>query len=272
MYLDSTYCLAELGAAWVKYGALFPVLTPGMKHTDLDGILASLLTSYIDDRATLDQLHDQVMKAAGRHGKAAAWGPRAARWLASVDDLAKDLSVPQIIDPTEFQELKDRLKDTQEALRSSENDLRDLERQNKRIVAAKTAEEVREAALPEDEIERFHVLQSAMIKAFRKISPIVHDAIWNKTQNQLLEWPHAAKDEGRHDEATKALQQGHLVDTLEDLDANLEFPDVNEAYAAAKALAVFMKEVTPEFDEWFRSEYNVPANLEYKHVWDAIKQ
>ncbi|WP_414940144.1 toll/interleukin-1 receptor domain-containing protein [Amycolatopsis sp. cmx-11-51] len=271
MYQASAYCVAELGAAWTKYGALFPVLTPGMKYTDLEGILSGLLTGYINDRDTLNKLHDRVTKVTGRAVLATTWGKRATRWLASVDDLAKGLTVPQKIDLTEFWELKDQLKEAQEALRSSENDLRELERQNKRIVVAKTAEEVREAALPENEIERFRALQDVMRKSFRKILPIVEDAIWYKTQNQRLAWPHAGKDEGSHDDAAYSLEQGHLVETFEELDANLEFPDVMEAYSAAEALAAFIKEVTPEFDEWFRSEYNAPANLGYKRAWDAIK-
>lgn len=83
-FLSRPYCLAELGAAWSRAGTLFPLMLPGMKHGELDGVLSGMLVKAIDKSDALDELSDRVGALLNRHVAAATWSGYRDQWLAEL--------------------------------------------------------------------------------------------------------------------------------------------------------------------------------------------
>lgn len=97
-FLSRPFCIAELGAAWGRADSLFPLLTPGVSREDLDGVLTGLLVRTIDNDEALDELHDRVGDAVGKHSKAAIWNDGKNKWLG---DLSRNLHGIAALPPTD---------------------------------------------------------------------------------------------------------------------------------------------------------------------------
>lgn len=84
-FLQSAYCLAEMGAAWSRTGALFPLLHPGVDRAALNGVLNGVVVRTLDDTNALDELHDRLQQLAiGTSNDTGTWIRHRKRWLDSV--------------------------------------------------------------------------------------------------------------------------------------------------------------------------------------------
>lgn len=77
----SPFCIAELGAAWSRTGALFPLANPDMSWQSLSGVLDGLAVRSMDDEAALDDLHDRLHEVTGSPSTARTWGEHKRNWL-----------------------------------------------------------------------------------------------------------------------------------------------------------------------------------------------
>lgn len=55
-YLDSVFCMWELGAAWVREVRLLPILAPTLKPADLPGLLATTQVRQLDSKRGLNEI------------------------------------------------------------------------------------------------------------------------------------------------------------------------------------------------------------------------
>jgi hypothetical protein len=83
-FLDSPYCLVEMGAAWGRVGTLFPFVYPVALRTQLDGVLSSIVVPGLDDTNGLDALRDRIGEAVGVHTNARTWGRYKRQWLDTI--------------------------------------------------------------------------------------------------------------------------------------------------------------------------------------------
>lgn len=78
----SSYCLAELGAAWSRAGSLFPLLGSSASPANLDGVLRGTLVRDFGNATALDELHDCVGELVGHTTRSTTWGTYRDSWLA----------------------------------------------------------------------------------------------------------------------------------------------------------------------------------------------
>ena len=88
-YAASHYCIAELGAAWASAheGALFPLILPTMRHSDLEGVLQGVEIRSLDDRAALNELHQRLGEATDITSSTTTWEKGREQWLESLPGL-----------------------------------------------------------------------------------------------------------------------------------------------------------------------------------------
>lgn len=83
----SSFCAAELGAAWSRVENLFPLYVPQLERADLDGVLAGLSIHELTDSDALDELHDRISDAVGQTGKSSTWTTYKKKWLQAAGNL-----------------------------------------------------------------------------------------------------------------------------------------------------------------------------------------
>lgn len=63
-YLNSKFCLAEMGAAWIQVGKIIPVLSPPLTHTDLENTpLLGLQVRYQNNAEDMVTLYDEFCRS-----------------------------------------------------------------------------------------------------------------------------------------------------------------------------------------------------------------
>lgn len=264
-------CVAELGAAWSRVDNLFPIAVPGMDRPDLEGVLVGMLVKYLDDGAALDELHTRVTKAVGTSTTAQTWNQYREKWLASVGSYAAKLETPKAVSSEAFEQLSAQLEGTRAALQQSEAERLVIAEKLQSVAAAKSAAEVAEILLPEDEIERFEELKAKAASAVGKLPAIVGEAIWYSLFDGGMPRPDYYEDKTRLDEAEEAKRDGFLYEG-----ASSEFePDdsvkaVDEALRTVRTLHTMLGETTVEFDEWFHDKYALPPDLGKRLVWNKL--
>lgn len=264
-------CIAEMGAAWSRTGKLFPIAVPGMGRVDLEGVLSGVVVRYLDDSAALDELHKTVGDVVGEHSGAPTWGQYKAKWLASVAAYVAELTVPAIVRASDLDAARTELAGTRAALGASEKHRRELEGQLERVAQAATAEERREALLPQDEHKRFEALVSRASAALGELDAIVKEAVFYYVAEGRMPWPDAFEDASRRDRAEESLREGDLAEDSEGfLVPDDEVGIVRAALEAVKELRDMLVGCSGQFDNWFREVHDAPPDLSRRRVWTQL--
>lgn len=269
-YQTRPVCVAELGAAWAKAGSLFPLLVPGMPRGDLEGVLSGMLVRYLDDEAALDELHDRILDGKNRQVSARTWGKYKAKWLASVNRLAKGVPQVRTVSEAEVAKLEEHVAELKEALAESEGERAELRDQLDELSETLPADVVKAVRLPKGEKDRYLFYRKAAREALADLNPVVADAIFFHNAGRSMPWPDRFEEPTRHDYAQQASDDGYLSDRDEGLDPNPEFEDVALAIDAVGELSEFLGTSSTAFQAWFRSEYKMPASLDKRAVWTEL--
>lgn len=276
MYLSRPVCMAELGAAWgvATAGKLFPLLAPGMKRKDLDGILPSLLIRYINDRDALDALHDRVGEVMGTASKAATWGRHVIKWLAAVDERSATLERPQVASIDEMESLGRQLDEAKTVVVEQEGEIADLQERLEAIAKLKNQAAVAQILLPKDQRKRFETLVASASKLLDKVNPpIVREAIRCEAVGIEFSWPDAYDDLWTSRDAQEAYDDGYLIDGHAEgtLVPDSQFRSYRLARDAVEKLMKFIDdEAEPELHEYFEAAHGMPLDLRKRPVWDEL--
>lgn len=267
-YQARPVCIAELGAAWSRTGALFPMLAPGMKRDSLEGVIPSLMTRPIEADDALDELKDRVSQIPGYQSSFTTWGKYKAQWIGESKRLAK--YIPGVPNSPALVKAEKALADTQAALDEAYDKIEQLEEQVETISALKDPGEVTKAKLPKDVKSRFEVLVKAARKALAELPEPVQLAAYHDAAGTSMRWPDAF-DNRKVDELNRAIDDGYIEDADGALYLRTDMGDVGRALEAVQELRNLMSDETQtEFLEWFHSDYNMPPELGRKKVWDAL--
>jgi TIR domain len=265
------FCIAELGAAWSRTENLFPIAVPEMRRTDLEGVLSGMLVNHLDDSAALDELHARITAALGHTPDVRTWGRFKEKWLANVHSYAAQVPKLRTVTVREVEQVEGQLRSARDALGESEEDRRTLQRQVEQLKEAKSAKDVADILLPEEEVDRFKALQSTAATAARELPVIVIDAMWHDLFEHGMPWPNRFDDQAAFDSASDAEREGILIENGYDLlQPDQDVREVAAVYNAVERLRALLDDATPEFVEWFREKYGMSPNLRKKKLWDQL--
>ncbi|WP_300265597.1 hypothetical protein [Microbacterium sp.] len=272
VYQTRPVCVAELGAAWAR-GVLFPVMAPGMKRSELEGVLPGLLIKAVDDDDVLDEISDRL-SGLGYGFSASSFGVGKADWKSA---MRGDPGVAKLAPSPSLDQLKRveaELDSTRLALDQTRQELEEQRLRNDKLSRAKSAAEVLDADLPSDERERFAALRSQAVKALDNVSNPVMECIWHEISGVEMYLPNRMDDERLHDEILREVKDGrlNLDEETNEVSADPEFEEVGIALAATAALNEYLDEQdrSEPFVDWFKKEFKTPMNLSKKGCWNAI--
>jgi hypothetical protein len=98
-FLQSGFCMCELGAVWVSQAASFPIAVPPVTHRGLSGVLGSVQVEILDQHGvTIDRLHDRVKTVLGLAPDTASWNVERGKFLSDLPDLLRGIRDTRGID------------------------------------------------------------------------------------------------------------------------------------------------------------------------------
>ena len=172
-YFESKFCVSELGAAWIKSHAIFPILVPPLQYDDVkDVLLGTQVIKIADDigyNELLDTLREEVTCTAKSTTK---WDTKRRAFLKAIEPLLKKVEGPSHVSAADHAKVVADLEEAREELDVSEDEIRKLKQQLAATEALKdrTAVEAVQAEFSDDEEDDLSTTFNTLtdeIKAFR---------------------------------------------------------------------------------------------------------
>lgn len=255
-------CVAEMGAAWGSTGKLFPLLVPGLKRAELEGVLSTQLVEYMDDEGALDRLHSKITDITGRRVDAATWTRAKRKWLKRVKEIIESggVPMPQVVTAEEHAAVmaeRDRLL---EALDCTETEIDALKSKLAEVASLKDHDEVAAIMLPTDAAERFEHLVTMARYALNDVgnSYVAQAIVGMASSAGGLMLP---GDQWDRDQIFEAVDKGLLIDGDGIYHPSDDFAAHEAAQEAVDDAIVAADDYDPGFIKWFTMKYGAKPNL-----------
>jgi hypothetical protein len=168
-YLDSAFCLCELGAQWVLAKDAFPLLVPPITYDDLQAVQRQIHVGRIDDGADLDKLFDRVCTLLGRDPGTVDWNVYRAQFMLALPLRLSSLKPATKVDAERYEVTRRAYEEQWRRAEELATEVDGLKRDLKKMAAAKTVQEVTEILVGDDEQAKFDALVDALRDALRRL-------------------------------------------------------------------------------------------------------
>jgi hypothetical protein len=264
-YLASSFCLAELGAAWRIGAPFFPLAVPPISRSDIGGVLELVQAGDITKPAYLDQLRDKIIELFQKQMSTDGWNDQKDIFLNGLDALIKGIKKPDLVKREELDTAQDKSKRLLDLITAKDGEVGTLKEQIEELKKLKdkeqVAEFVRKHSSSDEEYER---LRSLAAKALSKLKSATCAALfWDIRGNGYQpdtsdEWDnvHAA-------EADKEIYGDGVYRPNSDLLI------VGKAENAVRDLKNFLRDLKDaDFFMRFEEEHEYPADIGVQKFWE----
>ncbi|CAN5423254.1 hypothetical protein BH09VER1_BH09VER1_29810 [soil metagenome] len=267
-YLASPFCLAELGASWIKDIPFIPLVLPNVSYSDLTGVLIGIQALPIDDERKLLEARDLFGGYFPSHKL-----PPTAHYKVRLDEFLSDfkkrfpkLSRPDVVSRAELTAQTE----VTTVLRADILDLKAQLSEKKAYIKQleKTKDQVEVRAIKNansSDDTRFEAAQHAVRSAFEKLPDVAVDFLFYD-YHRAEYWP---KDV---DVAKVAVEDGYLRMTpTEEYVLKRENRRVMAARQALEELSSFLFDVSQEWKEDFEDKHEFPPELENRLFFELVR-
>jgi hypothetical protein len=260
-YRHSEFCLAELGAVWyARDKDFFPVCVPAVDRADLKATLTGIHVERIDDSAVLAELLQRVAKSGNLEYNAPACDEAVRSFLSTLPARLKGLEMPNTVPVQELEEAETTIESLGNELAAARDEIRAAQTRFEELRAAKTAEEIEELSMPEDDRERIEQLLADAKEAVRAVRGPVGDVLPYELRGEGMPWP----DSGSYEleDVRRVVDDGLLYDGEDGyVYLNTEWPKVRRAVDAVQAVQEQLRGLDADGEEWFTNTYDAPPDL-----------
>ena len=267
-YLESQFCLCELGAAWINEQALIPVIVPPLDHNALNETpyrswaQSNILNSLED----MLRLGDTIKDLTGKHVSMTRFSTRATDFYnEKLDPYIKELKKKEIISPSIVKQLREENASLKQAYNEAESDIKQLEIEKEKILSFKDAEEIKEYVNSQmDEWESFVSLVEEAAEKLNPLPQLVASVLY-----------HDLKDDygfSRQEDNTelRSLESEGFIYFDEGWQVQYEHPAMNKAHQALMNLKSFINNNIDIIGDRFYEEYGVMLGIKYTPFWNAV--
>ncbi|MGA4485340.1 MULTISPECIES: toll/interleukin-1 receptor domain-containing protein [Bacillus cereus group] len=273
-FLESKFCLCELGAAWINKHALVPVIIPPLDYNALADTpyrswLQSISLKTEDDLSRLAQF--MIDKKVGKVNLP-RFGTRAKMFYnETLIPFISNMEKREIIDLVLVKELRDKLNSYTEAYNMSEGELIKLREENEALRKMKDAEEVRIFDFAKmDEWDTFMEAVDKLVKSLKKLPNLVTSILYQEykgSRDDVEGFYAPQEDRGK----LEKLKNEGYIEYDDGWRPNFEHQFVTSAYEALGELELVMKGYKDIIEERFMHEYEgVIMGLSYSPFWEEV--
>lgn len=263
---ESAFCLAEMGAAWIKHQNFFPILVEPMDYSDLKGVLTPKQGGKLNS-VSLDNLRDRIEKSGGTIGNTARWNIKKEQFL---KDFKKITITPAKNVPlSKFKGIEEELVAAKQIIDEQNSEIKILKTLNKELEGAKdkaSVSRIKRTLQIQDPFER---LASNFRDETKKLPNIVLEALF---QNQTgRDWSPQREELS---EVRAAEERGYLVDKEYCFQVNEKHPQIEKANSLLHEMYEFLEADEEKVSEsTFVSEFNenhdFPLSLKIRDFWET---
>ena len=144
-YMESSFCLMELGAAWAQSSKSLAIVVPPIDFNEVTKTLGLKQAWKITDRAGLVDLRDLVVKAIPKLERRTehTWDDKRTRWNIDLKKVLPKLQQATRVDATKYQEVRDELNEKNEEIERLETALESADERYSELEKLKDKQEVK---------------------------------------------------------------------------------------------------------------------------------
>lgn len=268
-YKESEFCLAELGAVWLKADRdFFPLCTPAIDRGGLEATLTGIQVARIEERASLAQLLQRLCAHFEREHNAGACTTAIEVFLSTAQGRLDALRGPTKVPAEELEQARAATRELGEQLNAARDELASERKRYEDLKLAKTQEEIDAIELPEDEIEQVKYLRREVLHAMIGLGSNVKKVLPFSVNGGGMPWPQGGWE---RDDLQTEVDNGYLRDGEDGfVYLNKDWPDINAASAATKMLQECLEGLSDDARRWFVREYRVPPDLSQSAAFSAL--
>ena len=139
-YLASTFCIAEMGAAWALEKRVFPLVLPGMP-SDLGSVMLGRQTARVNKEG-LDNLYESVKDLGVKVAKVAYWNVECAKFMKLFAEKEGSLPEPDHVPREDYDLRKDEAEAAVQMSAELQKQLEQCQEKCRRLEQAKDRKEV----------------------------------------------------------------------------------------------------------------------------------
>ncbi|MDR3587946.1 MAG: toll/interleukin-1 receptor domain-containing protein [Desulfosporosinus sp.] len=273
-YLESQFCLCELGAAWVNQKALVPVIIPPLDHHALDStpyrswVQAITLNSVKD----LQRLAEAMKRKEVGNINIVRFTNRAENFYNEIlSSFVKEMGQRETITVEVMKTLKLEIEEYKSAYQEAEKELDQMKKKNDALRKMKDASEVK--AFEYAQMDEWETFMDAVKKAeeqLKKLPNLVISIFYHDRQNNQVG---GYIGEQYDNSELNALKNKGYIEWDDGWSPDYDHPAISRADNALNHLSTVIKDLrdSEQFCERFEEEYNeVRLSLVYSPFWDEV--
>lgn len=271
-YLESQFCMAELGAVWFSAEKdFFPICAPGVDFGDLNGTLLGIQAARLDERPAVADLLQRVAKHFNREYYAATADDEMTTFEVTLAVRLADLQGPTRVPASKVDELEAKLATLGQALVQAQDAAAKQEETIAEVIAAKSAAEAEERARAVDDSVQLQIKE--LVAEARYAVGQIPVAVAKTLPDALRGVSSPLPDDFGYDldAVVEQLREGLLNDDGDKtVSPNTDFPEVKRALDAVSELDLALRGLDEDDEVWFTEEYGVPPKLEHLRVFRRL--
>ena len=258
-YFESTFCIAELGACWGLGHECFPLLIEPCDFTDMKAVLIGTQAGKVNDKHSLNNLKDWLMRTFGLSVSTARWENKRDDFLRKLPKLVEESGKPERVSLKQYQELVANYEEAKSELAKAEKRIERLEK-------AKDKADVERISLEDSgEEEQFEAFTEAAKDALDELPPVVVRMLSHEYGNTGFDPP--AYETNTWEALRQAKVEGYVVDEDEALVPNEDDPKVGRAKSALDELKYWLTSASAGFVTAYRRKYEHQPDVSNQRFW-----
>jgi hypothetical protein len=273
-YLNSAFCLSELGAAWSLGKRIYPILIPPLDYNSLDATPLKGVTQFIklkDEESIFDIADDfKEMNLISDIGTGLLRA-KAISFIQDMPDLC-NFEESQHIDKEDYQKVLKEIEEITNNNIEQEKMIRNLNKKIEELKSATNSTEVSEILIRgSNDEETFENLTENVKELFASLDNLIVSSIYcNKYYSGEMSYWVGQDDFAR---ARELEAEDFLIIDLDEgeIVPNVSHPKIKKCISALEELKWFLEEkCTPEFFTYFENTYERPLSINNKWFWEYI--
>lgn len=271
-YLQSQFCMCELGATWAMSHNMFPLIVPPLNFSDVSGVLKATHMVRLDDESGLSQFATEIAALfPATNVQIARWNVKQKTFLKKLPNLLKEIGSPSVVSLSEHQAIKNELADTRALAEELEETNSVLKEKNEQLKSCKDASDVLEVErqFAGDEEELNSLIESANGRLEEFNSAVAYVAYRKFAFGEAAHINHY-KDPESLGEANSGVENEFLLQDEDGFTLNEHHPKVKKLVKELEKLSDYLEhEASAELHEGYEMENEIPLSISNREFWES---
>lgn len=271
-YLESMFCLCELGAGWALSHNMIPVVIPPTTFTDLKAVLAGIQGIRIDSETDLGSFRDRVAEILKLPATTTPrWDVKRKKFLTDLSGLLAKAEHPATVPYKQLEAAEKKYQESVVELEKAFAEIDKLNQLNESLKRCKDAEAVKAVVRQyTDDWSFFETVCGRAEKLSNALPAVVVEAIYHDQTGM------GGTPNGREiwDEIGRAAQDGFLDDhTGNEVTVNYRDPKVKRYVDSIEEVRLFLggggeQPAGPDFYEQYEKDHDYEPSFKTRRLWE----